>query len=145
MVRMALYAISTPGDRREGRDTADARGHRMSQPQRFVLTLRPDPWGRRTVEDAATSTLDGLLTLVDHQASTGYDVHMGRILDAICEAIETSNKTRYRIAKETGISQAQLSRVMSGERGLSIDALERLADYLELEIIIRSRHRRKRG
>lgn len=70
---------------------------------------------------------------------------MGRILDAICEAIETSNKSRYRIAKETGISQAQLSRVMSGERGLSIDALERLADYLELEIIIRSRHRRKRG
>lgn len=68
---------------------------------------------------------------------------MGRILDTICEAIETSNKTRYRIAKETGISQAQLSRLMSGERGLSIGALERLADYLRLEITIRPKRQRK--
>ena len=56
--------------------------------------------------------------------------NMGRIHDAICNAIEGSDKTRYRISKDTGISQTQLSRVMSGERGLSIDALERLADYL---------------
>ena len=71
---------------------------------------------------------------------------MGRILDAICEAIEASDKTRYRIAKDTGISQAQLSRLMSGERGLSIDTLERLADYLELKITFlpKSRQRKKR-
>ena len=68
---------------------------------------------------------------------------MTRILDAICEAIEASDKTRYRIAKDTGISQAHLSRLMSGERGLSIDTLERLADYLGLEITIRHRRRQK--
>ena len=68
---------------------------------------------------------------------------MTRILDAICEAIEASDKTRYRIAKDTGISQAHLSRLMSGERGLSIDTLERLADYLGLEIVIRPKRRRK--
>ena len=70
---------------------------------------------------------------------------MARILDAICDAIEASDKTRYRIAKDTGISQTQLSRLMSGERGLSIDALERLADYLELEITIRPKQRRRKG
>lgn len=70
-------------------------------------------------------------------------IDMGRTLDAICEAIEASDKTRYRIAKDTGISQAHLSRLMSGERGLSIDALERLADYLGLEITIRHRRRQK--
>ncbi len=70
---------------------------------------------------------------------------MARILDAICDAIEASDKTRYRIAKETGISQSQLSRVMSGERGLSIHALERLADYLGLEIIIRPKRRMRKG
>ncbi len=68
---------------------------------------------------------------------------MTRILDAICEAIEASDKTRYRIAKDTGISQAHLSRLMSGERGLSIDTLEQLADYLGLEITIRHRRRQK--
>ena len=56
-------------------------------------------------------------------------MNMGRILDAICDAIEASGKTRYRIAKDSDISQAQLWRLMSGERGLSIDALERLADF----------------
>ncbi len=68
---------------------------------------------------------------------------MARILDAICDAIEASDKTRYRIAKDTAISQTQLSRLMSGERGLSIDALETLADYLGLEIVIRPAKRAK--
>lgn len=70
---------------------------------------------------------------------------MARILDAICDAIEASGKTRYRIAKDTGISQPQLSRLMSGERGLSINALERLTDYLRLEVIIRRKRRRRKG
>jgi len=70
---------------------------------------------------------------------------MTRILDAICNAIEGSDKTRYRISKDTGISQTQLSRLMSGERGLSIDTLERLADYLGWEITIRPKQRRRRG
>ncbi len=68
---------------------------------------------------------------------------MTRILDAICEAIEASDRTRYRIAKDTGISQTHLSRIMSGERGLSINALERLADHLGLEIVVRRRRRRR--
>ena len=75
----------------------------------------------------------------------GKMVRMGQILDAIREAIEASDKTRYRIAKDTGISQPQLSRLMSGERGLSIDALERLADYLGLEIVMRPKRRRRKG
>lgn len=69
---------------------------------------------------------------------------MGKVLDEIRTAIRTSGETRYRIAKETGISQAQLSRLMSGERGLSIEALELLADYLGLEIIIRPGRRKRR-
>ena len=70
---------------------------------------------------------------------------MARILDAICDAIEASGKTRYRIAKDTGISQPQLSRLMTGECGLSIAALERLAEYLGLEIILRPKRRRGKG
>ena len=81
--------------------------------------------------------------VIAHKASVVYDDGMAGLLDAICGAIETSGTTRYRIAQDTGISQTQLCRVISGERGLSIDALETLADYLELEIVMRPKRRRK--
>jgi len=68
---------------------------------------------------------------------------MARLEDRIRAAIKSSGQTRYRIAKETGVSQAHLSRLMSGERGLGVGVLERLAAYLGLEIIIRPKRRRK--
>ena len=68
---------------------------------------------------------------------------MGQILNAIRKAIKNGDKTRYQIAKDTGITQSQLSRLMKRERGLSIESLERLTDYLELEIIIRPKRPRK--
>lgn len=68
---------------------------------------------------------------------------MARLLDGIRDAIETSGKTRYRIAQESGIAESVLSRLMSGERGLSIDALETLADCMGLEVVIRPKRRRK--
>lgn len=70
---------------------------------------------------------------------------MERMLERLRAAIEASGKTRYRIAKESGIAQSQLSRLMSGERGLSVKSLERLADCLALEVLIRPKHRRKGG
>ena len=68
---------------------------------------------------------------------------MATILDAIREAIERDERSRYRIAKDIGVTQGHLSRLMSGERGLSVDAVERLAEYLGLEIIIRPKRQRK--
>ena len=70
---------------------------------------------------------------------------MGRLLDELRNAIEASDKTRYRIAQESGIAESVLSRLMSGERGLSIDALELLADYLGLEVTIQPKRRRRKG
>jgi transcriptional regulator with XRE-family HTH domain len=64
--------------------------------------------------------------------------------DAIREAIKRSGQTQYRIAKEAGIAQSALSRLLSGERGLSADAIERIADYLGLEIVIRPKRRKGR-
>ena len=64
---------------------------------------------------------------------------MSKILDEIRRAIEVSDKTRYRLSKETSIPQSQLSRLMTGEKGLSFEALERLTEALGLEIIIRQR------
>ena len=69
---------------------------------------------------------------------------MSKILNDIRNAIEASNKSRYRLSKDTSIPQSQLSRLMTGESGLSVEALERLAAALELEIVIRNKTKRKR-
>ena len=70
---------------------------------------------------------------------------MSKLLDEIREAIRTSDKTRYRLSKETAIPQSQLSRLMTGEKGVSFDAMERLAEALGLEIIIRPKRRQRKG
>jgi transcriptional regulator with XRE-family HTH domain len=70
---------------------------------------------------------------------------MSKLLDEIREAIRTSDKTRYRLSKETGIPQSQLSRLMTGEKGVSFDAMERLAEALGLEIILRPKRRQPKG
>jgi len=51
------------------------------------------------------------------------------------KTIETSSETRYRIAIETGVSEAALSRFVSGKRGLSLDALDKLAAHLGLALL----------
>jgi transcriptional regulator with XRE-family HTH domain len=68
---------------------------------------------------------------------------MGQVFDTIRKAIEASGKTRYRLSKETGIDQAQLSRLMSGKEGVSVENLERLAEALGLEIVIRPNKARR--
>ena len=69
---------------------------------------------------------------------------MAKLVDAMRQAVETSGKTRYRIAKESGVSAGQLSRLVSGERGMTVDTIERLAEYLGLEIRIAPKEK-KRG
>jgi transcriptional regulator with XRE-family HTH domain len=66
-----------------------------------------------------------------------------KILDAIRQAIDQCGKTLYRISRETGFSESQLGKLMRGQIGLSIERLEALADYLDLEIIIRPRRKGK--
>lgn len=60
---------------------------------------------------------------------------MPPIYDHIRDAIAASDKSRYRMAKETGIGEPHLCQFMAGTKGLSVEALEKLADCLGLEII----------
>ena len=69
---------------------------------------------------------------------------MAAIYESIREAIESSDKSRYRLSQETGISQAQLSEFVHGRRGMSVENIELLIEALGLEVTIR-RQRRKRG
>ena len=46
----------------------------------------------------------------------------------------TSDRTLYQIAKETGIDYSQLCGFCHGRRGLSLNAVDRLADVLGLRV-----------
>ena len=69
---------------------------------------------------------------------------MERVLEQIRRAIRKSGQSRYAISKKSGVEQSALSRLMSGERGLSLEAVEKLADALDVEIIIRPKRRKGR-
>lgn len=66
-------------------------------------------------------------------------------LDQIRDALEASDATRYRIAKDVEIPHSQMSRLMAGQSGLSLEVLERLCDYLNLEIVIQPKAKKSRG
>ena len=66
---------------------------------------------------------------------------MTLILDAIRKAIDKSGRSRYAIAKAVGIDQGHLSKVMKGQAGLSLENLEKLLEYLDLEVSVRKKGR----
>lgn len=65
------------------------------------------------------------------------------VLDQIRDAIRTSDKLPIRIAEELGISRSTLSRLMSGERAVKVELLERLADCVGYRIVVEPKTKRK--
>jgi transcriptional regulator with XRE-family HTH domain len=57
--------------------------------------------------------------------------------DQIREAVDASGMSRYRICAEIKLSQPAMSRFMSGNAGLSLAVLDRLADLLGLDVMMR--------
>jgi transcriptional regulator with XRE-family HTH domain len=56
------------------------------------------------------------------------------LTEQLRQAIDDSGLTRYRIAKETGISESALAQFYNGHRGLSMEALNALGEFLQLKI-----------
>ena len=56
--------------------------------------------------------------------------------DQVRAAVESCGQSRYQICKETGIDQAALSRFMDGT-GITTSTLDKLAEYLGLEIVFK--------
>lgn len=61
---------------------------------------------------------------------------MAKLTNAMRAAIKASEQTPYAIAKGANVAGSQLSRLLSGESGMTVDTIERLADYLGLRIVI---------
>lgn len=65
------------------------------------------------------------------------------LTDQLRQVIDESGLTRYKIAKETGIDESALGRFYNGHRGLSMEALNALGEYLELTIVSRRNPHKK--
>lgn len=63
------------------------------------------------------------------------------LTDQLRQAIDDSGHTRYRIAKETGVSESALSQFYNGHRGLSMGALNALGEYLGLKIVVKRKRK----
>lgn len=61
-----------------------------------------------------------------------------RLAAVIRRAIEESGESAYAVAKGSGVSQAVLSRFLSGSRGLTLETADRLCHHLGLELVRRS-------
>jgi transcriptional regulator with XRE-family HTH domain len=62
-----------------------------------------------------------------------------RFSDQIREAVDASGMSRYAICKAIGLNQGAMSRFMSGKSGMSMAALDRLAELLGLRVVARRR------
>lgn len=65
-----------------------------------------------------------------------------KLTDQIRQIVKDCGQTRYAISKATGIAEPVLCRLVSGERFLSAEALDTLADYLGLELVKKRKAKR---
>ena len=56
--------------------------------------------------------------------------------DQLRQAIKQSGFSQYRLAKLSGTDQSQLSRFMHGERGLSIEGIERICELIGARLVV---------
>ena len=65
------------------------------------------------------------------------------LTDQLRQAIDDSGLTRYQIAKATGIDESALAKFYNGHRGLSMNALNALGEFLQLTITLGRKPDRK--
>lgn len=58
--------------------------------------------------------------------------------DQLREILDSGPMTRYRLAKEAGVDQGQLSRFVLGKGQMTFNTLDRIGKVLELRLVIDS-------
>jgi hypothetical protein len=58
-----------------------------------------------------------------------------KLSDQIRAFVDSSGHSRYEICKATGLDQGAMSHFIAGRRGLSLDSLDKLAEFLNLRIV----------
>ncbi len=81
--------------------------------------------------------------IVDIKTSIRYDSPM--MGNRLREVLEREGVTRYRLCKDLGIDQGEMSRFFHGKQNVSLPMLERIAGYLGYDLMLVKRKRPKKG
>lgn len=65
------------------------------------------------------------------------------IFDALRAAIRASGHSQTAIARATDVDAGRISRFMRRERGLSVEAVEQIAAFLDFDVVMRCRKQQK--
>jgi transcriptional regulator with XRE-family HTH domain len=57
-----------------------------------------------------------------------------KLSDQVRELVMNSGLSRYAICKATGLDNGAMSNFLAGRRGLSLDSLDALAEFLDWEL-----------
>jgi len=61
------------------------------------------------------------------------------------KALNREGVTAYRLWKDLGIHQSQLSKFFHGKVNISLEMLEQIADYLDYDLVLIKRARPRKG
>ncbi len=67
-----------------------------------------------------------------------------QISEQLRDAILNADISRYQIAKQTGLTEASLSRFVNRVCGLSLDSIDKIGECIGLEIVQRQSKTQKR-
>jgi len=67
-----------------------------------------------------------------------------RLSDQLRRIIAESGLSRYELARRSGVEQSALSRFVNGQRGLTTESLDRLAEALGLELTVKRPARKRK-
>jgi len=67
------------------------------------------------------------------------------IIEELAAAVADSGLSRYEISKRANVSQAILSRLVSGERGVTLPVAERIAAAVGMTLELRRQKKTRRG
>jgi len=65
--------------------------------------------------------------------------------DRLKEVLKRERVTAYRLWKDLGIDQGELSRFFKGKQNISLEKLEQICRYLNYEIKLVKRNRSRKG
>jgi hypothetical protein len=88
-----------------------------------------------TPEEAASD--DAIRRQIEQEFPPAQPAHRaspGSLSETLREAIRSSGKSVYQIAKAASVSQIVVSRFLSGERDIRMETADRLAEVLELKV-----------
>ena len=61
------------------------------------------------------------------------------------EVLKREGVTAYRLWKDLGIDQGEMSRFFHGKQNISLEMLEQIADYLGYDLVLVKRNRSRKG